>query len=254
MLELVLGSLNLHAGRDRTGRPFSVAAALDRLAADVVVLQENWRPRGSDSVARRAARECGYHQVEELDLLTDTTLHRLGLVRTSAQDERGAWGLAVVSRRPLIRTEPVWLGTAHRDPSARAAQVLEVGARERPVFRLVNVHLTYRLWYGPGQLRGLLRSLAKRPAAPTVIAGDFNMCRPFIYLARGYRRAVRGRTWPADHPLAQLDHVLTGPGVCVARAGAAAAVGSDHQPVWAVLHVSRPLPAAHDGQWRWGET
>lgn len=240
-VELGVASLNLHGGRDRAGRHYSVAAALSRVSADVVVVQENWRPRHQESVARQAAAQAGFPEVIELDLLGDTALYRLGLVPSLATDEPGAWGLAVLSRVPLAAREPVWLGAAPRDPAPRMAQVVDVDLPGGPVVRLVNVHLTHRLRHGPSQLRRLLRSLAAgpRPAGPTVVAGDFNMCRPAIYMARGYRSAVRGRTWPADRPVAQLDHVLAGPGIRIARSGVVASTGSDHRPVRAVLRVSR---------------
>lgn len=236
-LELTVGSFNLHGGRNSMGRTYAVTAALERLAADVIVLQENWRPHGEESIARQAARTCGYPHIEELDLLADTALYQLGLVRDRTHDQPGTWGLAVASRLPLVSTDPVWLGHAPGDPSARAAQVLEVPNGQRPALRLVNIHLTHRLRYGPAQLLRLLRSLRARPETPTVVAGDFNMCRPAIYLARGYRRAVRGRTWPAERPLAQLDHLLISPEVRVTQAEAMADLGSDHRPVVAVLRI-----------------
>jgi len=64
-----------------------------------------------------------------------------------------------------------------------------------------------------------------------VIAGDFNMCRPTVYLARPYRPVVRGRTWPAWRPLAQVDHVLAGGDVGIAEGSVPPAIGSDHLPV-----------------------
>jgi endonuclease/exonuclease/phosphatase family metal-dependent hydrolase len=233
---LSVASLNLHGGRDNTGTPYSVPAAVRLLSADVVVLQENWRPRNADSLARRAAAECGYYEVAELDVLNETTLYDLGVTCDASAHESGAWGLAMLSRVPMVGREELWLGTAPGDMSARAAQIVEVGECGGAALRLVNVHLTNRLRYGPGQLRRLLRTVAPQ-RVPTVLVGDFNMCRPAIYMARGYRAAIRGRTWPARRPAAQLDHVLVGPGIDVVRAQVEPAVGSDHLPVRVVLHV-----------------
>ena len=236
-VQLPLGGLNLHCGRDHTGARYAVSAAIRSLDADVVAVQENWRPEGVDSIARRAAAECDYRYCVELDMLGGTSLFDLGVVTDAAVDESGAWGLAVLSRHPVVRHEHVWLGSAPGDMGARAAQIIEVTVGDESVVRVVNVHLTHRLAYGPQQLRRLIRAL--RPAGmPTVIVGDLNMCRPAVYLARPYRPGVRGRTWPARRPLAQLDHVLIGSGVGVTDGGVFPAVGSDHLPIRATLHVA----------------
>jgi endonuclease/exonuclease/phosphatase family metal-dependent hydrolase len=71
-----------------------------------------------------------------------------------------------------------------------------------------------------------------------VIGGDLNMCRPAIGLAAPYRPAVRGRTWPAHRPIAQIDHLLAGPGVEVRDAAVAAGQGSDHRAVRATVTLT----------------
>jgi endonuclease/exonuclease/phosphatase family metal-dependent hydrolase len=82
-----------------------------------------------------------------------------------------------------------------------------------------------------------------------VIGGDLNMCRPAVFLARGYRPVLRGRTWPAERPVAQIDHLLASPGVEALQAAVAPAAGSDHRPIRATLVLTgvaasqRPVPA-----------
>jgi endonuclease/exonuclease/phosphatase family metal-dependent hydrolase len=224
------------------GVPYAVPAAIKSLDTDVVVVQENWRPDGVDSIARRAAAECDYQFCVELDLFGSTSLYDLGVVTDTTVDEPGGWGLAVLSRRPLVRHEHLWLGTAPRDMGPRAAQVVDVAIGDDLLVRVVNVHLTHRRAYGPQQLRRLIRRL--RPTAvPTVIAGDLNMCRPTVYLAHPYRPGVRGRTWPARRPLAQADHVLVGEGIGVVGGGVLPPVGSDHLPIRASLQVANRHPA-----------
>lgn len=223
---LSLASLNLHCGLDHRGAPYSVKAAVAALDTDVIVVQENWRSRGTDSLAASAAADCGYTSFAELDLVPDVPLADLEVVGGTAPDEVGAWGLAVLSRVPWVGTDVIGIGAARGDVvGARAAQVIDF-----PGLRVVNVHLTHRLPYGPAQLRRLLAGL-RRSAVPTVIAGDLNMCRPTVYLAGPYRPAVRGRTWPAQRPVAQLDHVLLGPGVTATGAAVGPNLGSDHLPV-----------------------
>ena len=54
--ETILASLNTHAGRGADGRPYDLEAACRQLKADIIVLQEVWRPRGGpDQVADIAA-------------------------------------------------------------------------------------------------------------------------------------------------------------------------------------------------------
>lgn len=235
-MSLRIASLNLHCGLDSQGRPYPVAAAIDGLGADVVLLQENWRPDGAAGLARRAAPVAGFEHLAELDVVTGTSLEALNIVRGRAvvPDESGSWGLAVLSRFPMRSYRTVSLGAAPGDVAgARMAQIIEI-AYAGGVLRLVNVHLTHRLRHGPGQLRRLVRALAGSPV-PTVIGGDLNMCRPAVFLARGYRPLLRGRTWPAGHPVAQIDHLLASPGVEALQAAVAPAAGSDHRPIRATL-------------------
>jgi len=243
-MSLSLASLNLHCGLDGRGRPYAVTEAVAALSANVVLVQENWRPRGTDSLARRAALAGGYESIAELDVAADTTLGGLNIVRGSGSDEAGAWGLAVLSRFPMRTYPAIALGAAPGDVAGvRMAQVVEIGYAEDALLRVVNVHLTHRLQHGPGQLRRLIRALGASDL-PTVIGGDFNMCRPTVHLARGYRPVVRGRTWPAHRPVAQIDHILAGPGVGIARQTVAAPAGSDHLPIRASLLLSGHRHAA----------
>ena len=237
-VELSLGSLNLRCGRNRAGEPYAISPAIQTLSTDIVVVQENWRPDGSDSIARRAAADCGYTDVVELDVLRGTSLYDLGVVTDIAASENGDWGLAVLSRVPIIRNENVWLGLASGDVGPRAAQIADIGSGGEAVVRVVNVHLTHRLLHGPSQLRCLMKAI-DAGHLPTAIAGDLNMCRPTISLARPYRPAIRGRTWPARRPVAQIDHVLVGQGIDVLARQVILPVGSDHLPVRVAMRVTR---------------
>jgi len=229
---LSLASLNIHCGRDRHGKPYSVAAAIRRLDADVVVVQENWRSEASShSIAGAIAADAGY-EVTELNLLKGTSLHDLGVARDAELNEGGAYSLAVASRLPVIATSHVVLPMVDGDVCARAAQVVVVDCPGASPVRIVNTHLTHHVLRSPGQLRCLARAIDAEPVGmPTVIAGDLNMCRPAIRVARGYRAAVRGRTWPAWRPIAQLDHVLLSDDLAAWEATVLDPVGSDHRPV-----------------------
>jgi endonuclease/exonuclease/phosphatase family metal-dependent hydrolase len=242
-VEISVASINLHCGLTRDGAGYSVSDAVGELDADVVLVQENWRPGGDDSLARRAAAAHGYRGVIEFDLVADTSLADLRIIRGPVPDENGAWGLAILSRVPWQEYATVSLDRAPRDLGGeRFAQIVELPMGGNAVLRVVNTHLTYRLAYGPAQVRRLMARLAMRQM-PTVIGGDLNMCRPTIALAAPYRPAVSGRTWPAHRPIAQIDHLLVGPGVDVRDSTVTAELGSDHRAVRATVSLTGPARA-----------
>ncbi len=52
-VELTVASFNAHWGVDARGRPFDVGAAARSLGADLLVVQEVWRPHRGPVVHRR---------------------------------------------------------------------------------------------------------------------------------------------------------------------------------------------------------
>jgi endonuclease/exonuclease/phosphatase family metal-dependent hydrolase len=103
---------------------------------------------------------------------------------------------------------------------------------------LVAVHLSSRLPYAPPlQLLRLRRQLPPRERR-TVLVGDFNLWGPAVSaMLPGWRRAVRGRTWPAHRPHSQIDHVLVRDDIEVMDAAVLDEVGSDHRPVRVTLRL-----------------
>jgi endonuclease/exonuclease/phosphatase family metal-dependent hydrolase len=138
---------------------------------------------------------------------------------------------------PVISYHEIELGRAPGDRIGRAAQVLTLATPGGAALRVVNTHLTHR-YSSPVQLALLVRRLASGSPVPTVIAGDLNMPRPATVVARGYRPVVRGRTFPADRPLVQLDHMLLRGGVTALGAEVAEPLGSDHLPIRAQLSLT----------------
>lgn len=228
---ITLASLNLHGGLTARGEPFDVAEACHRLKADVITLQEAWRPdRGPDGVTGVAAA-------------VGAEVRHRGLARTNRaglglgpDTGSGTWGLAVLSLLPVTGYQEIELGQAPGDRISRAAQVVTLTTPGGAALRVVNTHLTHR-FTSPVQLALLTRRLAGGPAAATVIAGDLNMPRLLTRAAAGYRATVRGRTYPAGRPWIQLDHLLARGPVRVSGAEVADPVGSDHLPIRAGLRV-----------------
>jgi endonuclease/exonuclease/phosphatase family metal-dependent hydrolase len=226
---VTLASLNLHGGLTSHGEPFDVAGACHRLKADVITLQEAWRPEAEPDVVTSVAAALGA-EVRHRGLARATSRARLGL---GTDQGAGTWGLAVLSVLPVTGYHEVELGRAPGDQIGRAAQVLTLATPDGAALRVVNTHLTHR-YSSPVQLALLVRRLAGS-ALPTVLAGDLNMPRPATLVARGYRSVVRGRSFPAGRPLIQLDHMLLRGAVSASEAQVLEPVGSDHLPIRARL-------------------
>jgi endonuclease/exonuclease/phosphatase family metal-dependent hydrolase len=229
---ITLASLNLHGGLSARGVPFDVAEACHRLKADVITLQEAWRPAAQPDEVTAAAAALGA-QVRHRGLARNTNRARLGVGPDTGS---GSWGLAVLSMLPITGYQEIELGRAPGDRISRAAQVVTLTMPGGVALRVVNTHLTHR-FTSPVQLALLTRRLVAGPQLPTVIVGDLNMPRVLTRAAAGYRATVRGRTYPADRPWIQLDQLLIRGPVRVSGAEVADPVGSDHLPIRAQLSV-----------------
>ena len=228
---VVLASLNLHGGRDREGVRFPVGDACTQLKADVVTLQEVWRPDGGPDEVGAAAAALGATAIHA-GLASGTTLSALHIAPDPAP---GTWGLAVITALPVAHYEMADLGSAPGDPVPRGAQLVTLELPDGSLLRIANTHLTHRLT-SPVQLLRLVRRLA-HSSTRTVIVGDLNMPGPVSGLAAGYSPAVTGRTFPAHRPVVQLDHMLAGRGVTAREGEVASPAGSDHLPIRARLLV-----------------
>jgi endonuclease/exonuclease/phosphatase family metal-dependent hydrolase len=233
--ELSVASFNTHYGfrpfRYPPRTPYDVHAAIRGLDAQVVVVQEYWRPDGRRGVIDDAADQLGFEVVHE------PTGPATGRARWPhlAKDGEGTVGIAVLSRLPIARVGAFPLGPTPGDPApGRTSLHAEVDVAGTAV-QIVAVHLTSRLPYGPpAQLRRLARGVPDDPL--TVVAGDCNFWGPgVVSFMRGWRRAVRGRTWPASGPHSQIDHILVRRAIEVGASRVLPDVGSDHRPVRAEL-------------------
>lgn len=270
MRGIVVASFNVHGGMDGWGRDWDVVAACARLDADVLVLQEDYLPEGDGrGVAGEVAARLGYEvrrarlavarrfpPVEGgkgfgpphwsrrpvgMRVVAPRRLPRSSrseaLRRAFESGERGEWGLAVLSRSPFRRVEELDLGQLQNDPARRRALLVEVDAGGGRPLAVVGVHMSHLSDGSAVQYRRLARALP--PAGvEAVVAGDMNCWGPPLrVLLPGWRRAVRGRTWPAWRPLAQADHLLVRPGMRVLEASVVRVGGSDHRAVRARLEL-----------------
>jgi endonuclease/exonuclease/phosphatase family metal-dependent hydrolase len=265
MPRMSLASFNMHSGVDTRGYAFDVVKACASLDTDVLVLQESWHADlDAESTAARVADNLGYRLVEQpmarsrlhgpIDELAPRVGSKLGRVYGpllfEGEDTRGArrahqgrpfrtgqWGVAVLSRLPIVDTTVLSLGKLPGDYAQRVAIHCDVEIDGRPL-AVVGTHMSHLTQGSPLQYLRLRRLLPPN-SQPAVLAGDMNLWGPPVSAAfPGWRRAVRGRTWPAHQPHSQLDHVLVTPPVTIIEGVVAPDLGSDHRAVRVVLSLA----------------
>jgi endonuclease/exonuclease/phosphatase family metal-dependent hydrolase len=239
MAELTLGSLNLHMGRGAGGHdaPFyDVVTACKEVDTDVLVVQEAWVPDGEDGDVLAVAAALGYGLAATFAVARAECHDQVRLISRSGDAGDGDWQVAVLSRLPVVESRVLALGPQlPRDPGRRAVLTvtIEVGGAS---FTVCGTHLPVPkdpVWRLASSLRRALPP-ADRPAA---LAGDMNMWGWCVdrLAGPGWRRAVRGRTYPARRPHAQIDHILVSRPVEVIEAQVVRQVMSDHRPIRARL-------------------
>ncbi|MQY03790.1 endonuclease/exonuclease/phosphatase family protein [Actinomadura macrotermitis] len=226
-LRLAAYNVRMGYGLDGTMATERQAAALRALRPHIVVLGEvdrAWMLNGGR---------------DNLRLFAD----RLGLrpVWAPAGDE--VWGDALLTDLPVtgVRNVPLVKG------GPTGAQALRVDLRWQG--RDITVIATHTQpptdWTSLGQaeqLAGIARDAAK-DGRQVVLAGDLNLepgQRPWqVLLDAGLVDALAAarplRTFPADRPDQQLDHVLVTPGLMSGDVASPAVTASDHRPVAVTL-------------------
>lgn len=192
-----------------------IAAYLDSLAADVVVLAELAPTERAEQLAKLLPR-LPHHYLAE---------------------NEGLWGVAILSRWPLIAPQ-----LATRD-GVRVAARADVDLGDR-TFRLYGAHLVWPVVpetarIRNAQLRALGRELAECPGA-CVVVGDFNVT-PWsshfrdLLQAPDVQDCAAGRglltTWSSRLPAVlriRIDQCLVAGAVSVADVRVGESVGSDH--------------------------
>ncbi|MDA8295965.1 MAG: endonuclease/exonuclease/phosphatase family protein [Actinomycetota bacterium] len=272
--EVLVASFNVHAGIDGWGRPYDPLPGCLATDADVLLLVEAFLPDADEpgapgvheaaSIAERLAREGGYELAAEASLAraalrhppvlsghaarrwAPTAMHDPGLAlygrkvpravrrRGRPPRARGTWNVLLFSRLPVRSSKVIPLRPLKREPLDRAILTAEVEA-PAGVLTVVGTHFPHLSAGSPFRFDELRDALPPRDR-PGVLMGDMNCFGPPLSLALpGWRRAVRGRTWPSWRRVAQPDHIFISRAV-TARAGEVMPhAGSDHRPVRALL-------------------
>ena len=180
--------------------PYDLVDGAARLRrADVIVLQESLVARRRARGVVRRSPPSSARRSSALPLGRGARSIPGRSVRRGPRGS-GTTGIAILSRLPTT----AW-PTAAASASVFADPTPERGALhieldvDGTTVDLVGVHLSSRLPYGPPiQLRRLAPQLPP-PGRPAVVAGDRNFWGPGVrHVPPGWRRAVRGRTWPAS--------------------------------------------------------
>jgi endonuclease/exonuclease/phosphatase family metal-dependent hydrolase len=269
--EFVAASYNLHAGVDGWGRSHDVLGVCRSIDADVLVLQEAWHPDGGAGTAAEIGEALGY-QVTSVTLARGrrarphpeadgrwmrrldwrTASHAIFLdsrrpfsprvTRSErfVEAEPGSWGIAVLSRLPVLESSVLGLPQLRRDRVTRAVLALDVELGGRRV-GIAGTHMSHLSHGSALHFRAVARLLEQVFGdQPALFAGDMNLWGPPIHAFFGqWQRAVKGKTWPAWRPHSQLDHLLVR-GFDVQASGVWPESGSDHRPVWARLSLGGP--------------
>ncbi len=269
---LSIANYNMHCGMDGWGRPYDYVAAIASLAADVIVLEEAWTTGGDDSGGQAAevARRLGYQHIAHAigegrrirpqpgapdtwiaqppwrnanrALYMDGVRPLKPAVRKLArwkEAEPGAMNIAVLVRPelPMEATRVVPLRQLRSDGVRRAALIVDLMVEGRPI-SVAGTHMSHLVHGSPHNFMELRRILLTAARPDAVLAGDMNAWGPLVRLfMRGWRRAVRGRTWPSWNPHSQIDHILVRGALRPTTGRVLPDAGSDHRPVRAELSV-----------------
>ena len=167
------------------------------------------------------------------------------------QPGTAAYGIALLSRYPVTSWQvvrlpripvrfPMYLPGPNKvmivDEEPRAAVIAQLKT-PLGVLTVANTHLSFIPGWNRRQLRRLIHDLRGFPG-PRLLAGDLNMTPATVRRWSGMRPLAVAKTFPADRPDRQLDHILTDDRRMRGDAVEAELMPiSDHRPL--VVDVSR---------------
>ena len=231
---LRIASYNIQkcVGLDLRRQPRRILQVLDRMQAQIVVLQEADKrlPPRPAALPHFVLQESGWQ-----------------IVDLGGAGSLGWHGNAVIWRgEGLSETARAHIALPGLEP--RGAVRVEFDTPIGPL-RVVGVHLGLIARYRQQQVLHLCRELDRLPGMATVWAGDFNdwSTSPVMdHWAPAMRFLPPRPSFPSPRPMGALDRIALGPGLTEARHGVhadrPAHIASDHLPIWADLLAD---PARH---------
>lgn len=242
-----LVSFNILNGRtqhDQDVDPRVLAEAVRALDPDVLALQEvdhNQHRSGHSDLTAIAADAMGAPEHRFVAALAGSPGATWTAATGREQPEDAAYGIALLSRFEVTGWEVVRLPVLPtRVPVRFSGQLLPTLVRDEPrvavaasvrtpdgEVTVATTHLSFVRWWNGRQLTHLVRALsgARRPL---LLTGDLNMDLARAERISGLRPLAAHPTFPADHPVEQLDHVLADPAL-PARSAARRMALSDHR-------------------------
>ena len=239
MPTLRIATYNIHKGRGLDGRRRveRIARVLEKLAPDIVALQEvvnHEGPSAEDHQAAYLARQLGLdYAIGETrkhrgGVYGNVTLSRFGfeLVRqidltVAGREERGTLRTDIRAGRHLLHVFNVHLGTAHRERRKQAARLLD-----QDLLRAVDLS-------GPRIVLGDFNDWTHGLVTRT-LSGEFHFRDIAVHLPRT-------RSYPAILPLLHLDHIYCDHHLRIVRArfhrDRLSLIASDHLPLVAELSL-----------------
>ena len=231
MRSLTVASFNIHWGRHpRSYEPYDVLEACRQLDADVLALQEVWRPDRETSAAEDVADKLGYeiHEMWTGRAVVDPKCQIVG--HTADPVGTGDWGQALLTRVPRGPVIEHRLDGFLFDPNDRAVMTTDIEIDGRTVTVCAS-HFPHLEHISP-LLRWRLRGVLPDAHRPALLMGDFNMWRWVArFIVPGWRDTVRGPTWPSRRPVFQIDHLLATPPIVATDPEVVRAGESDHLPI-----------------------
>ncbi|MGH7385726.1 MAG: endonuclease/exonuclease/phosphatase family protein [Candidatus Rokuibacteriota bacterium] len=228
-MNFTVASYNIHkcAGLDRRVNLDRIADVLEEIDADLVGLQEVYRPQALSLAGRLGVQ-----------VAMGPTRERNGL----------PYGNAVLTRLAIRGSRVFDLSRPDREP--RGGIRLDLAMADG-LLHVFNVHFGLRIRERAEQVRMLVREhiLHDELTGPRIVVGDLNEWFPGA-VGRALRRELIGprirRTHPAPLPLFPLDRIYWDRGLAVdgfrVHRSRLARIASDHLPVVARLRLSPARP------------
>ena len=247
----------LHGGRHHDDEHVDstlLADAVRDLDPDVLALQEVDRnqPRSAHAdLTAVAAEAMGAVDHRFVAALAGSPGATWTAATGSEHPDSAGYGVALLSRHPVSAWQVVrlpgaplpapWIFHDRRLPrlvrdEPRVAVAAQVETPRDGCVTVVNTHLSFLTYWNRHQLGRLVSALGDAPR-PLVLTGDLNMGPDPATRASGLRSLAAARTFPADDPVRQIDHVLADGPIVATRAEARRMPLSDHLALVVELQI-----------------